>query len=56
MSAQLARVVDIQEFRRKRQERETPMASSAVASQTRPMAVWMTTCWVWVMVPAWPAT
>ena len=55
MSAQLARVVDIQEFRRKRQESATSAATASPA-QTRTMAVWMTTCWVWVMVPAWPAT
>jgi hypothetical protein len=55
MSAQLARVVDIQEFRRKRQESAAPVVTASSAA-TRTMAVWMPTCWVWVMVPAWPAT
>jgi hypothetical protein len=55
MSAQLARVVDIQEFRRKREESAArPAATSAAPMRT--MAVWMTSCWVWVMVPAYPAT
>jgi hypothetical protein len=55
MSAQLAQVVDIQEFRRKRQE-SASLATTTSTPQTRTMAVWMPTCWVWVMVPAWPAT
>lgn len=53
MSAQQAHVVDLQEFRRKRHEHALP-ADAASAARGRPMAIWMTTCWVWVVIP-WPA-
>ena len=52
MSAQLAHVVDLQEFR---QKREPPShADASHVARGRPAAIWMATCWVWVVIP-WPA-
>jgi hypothetical protein len=53
MSAQLAHVVDLQEFRQRRHEHAAP-TNGAPAARGKPMAIWMTTCWIWVVIP-WPA-
>jgi hypothetical protein len=52
MSAQLAHVVDLQEFRQRRHE-HAAQADVGPAVRGRPAAIWMATCWVWVVIP-WP--